>query len=360
MNSKLLKFSLVCITGTIVAITNPGETAMAYETTVAGINLESVSSQSKTEGETTNLGLSEIPIPGFTNIGIANVDTNLLIRAGAGENYKIIGKLPKNGGCEILEASKDGWTKISARTESGKLTGYVKSEYLITGDEATRLAKQVGNYVAKANTGGLRVRVAPSTNSEILDLIGEGEELLVSNAKIVTDNKDYSIWVQVQLDSDENENGQYAYVARDFVDISFELAKAVSIQELQYGSGVSSTRVNLVNMAKEYLGDRYVWGGTTLGKGVDCSGFTQQIFKKFGIYISRTSRAQAQGGTSISASQLKAGDLVFYGSSSGNINHVAIYIGNGRIIHASNRRDGIKISNMNYRKPVKYVRYIKD
>lgn len=356
MNRKLLKFSLVCVTGAIVLTTNP-KTAMAYEEGVAGFTYDKISSSAdSTDGATiTSLSIDEIPIPGFVNIGIADVDTNLLIRSGPGETNKVLGKLPKNGGCDILEANKDGWTKIS----SGKVTGYVKSDYLITGTEATKLAKKVGNYVATANTNGLRVRKEPNTNSEVLDQIAKGEELLILDAKVLTEDSEHNSWVEVSLDSDDNENGTSAYVAKEFVSVFFSLPKAVSLEELQYGSGVSSTRVKLVNFAKKYLGDAYVWGGTRLGVGVDCSGFTQAIYRNFGYYIPRTSRSQGVGGTKISASNLKPGDLVFYGSSS-YINHVAIYMGGGRVIHASNKRDGIKISNMYYRQPVRFVRYIKD
>lgn len=234
----------------------------------------------------------------------------------------------------------------------------MKSSYLITGTQASQLAKEVGDYIATSNSNGLRVRKEPSVNSEVIDQIAKGEELIVLEGTVPNYDEEHKKWVKVSLDSDEGDEGAVGYVAKEYVDLSYQLKKALSIEELEFGSEVSSVRVRLVNKAKEYLGDRYVWGGTTLGKGVDCSGFTQQIYKKFGYYIPRTSRSQASGGTKISASQLKPGDLVFYGN--GNyINHVGIFIGNGKIIHASNRRDGIKISNMYYRKPVKYVRYIK-
>jgi uncharacterized protein YgiM (DUF1202 family) len=357
MNKKLLKFSLVCVTGAIVLTANP-KIALAYEEPVAGYTFDKISYDTKDNSDgsvISSLALYDIPIPGFNNIGIADVTTNLLIRSAPGEDKKIVGKLPKNGGCEILEASKNGWTKIN----SGKVTGYVKSEYLITGVEATRLAKEVGSYVATANTNGLHLRKSASTDSEILDQVAKGEELLVLDSRIITDDKEHGKWVQVRQDSDEEENGSIAYVAKEYVNLSFELIKAVSIEEMEYGSGVSSTRVKLINFAKKYLGEAYVWGGTTLGRGVDCSGFTQQVYRAFGYSIPRTSRSQGSSGTRISTSQLKPGDLIFYGSSS-NINHVAIYMGNSKVIHASNKRDGIKISNMYYRQPIKCVRYINE
>lgn len=355
---NLIKFSLACIAVAIIFTANP-KTAYAYEEGVAGFTYDKLSGTSKGSDDATTKSLSveETPIPGYNNIGIADVDTNLLIRKEPNENGKVIGKLPKNGGCEIIEET-DGWTKITAKSGTGDINGYVKSSYLITGSEALRLAKEVGSYVATSKTNGLNVRNEASTDSKIVDQIAEGEELIVLDSSVTTDDAEHSIWVKVSIDSD-TEEGSVAYVAKEYVEISFQLIRAVSMKELTYGTGVSNKRVELINLAKEHLGERYVWGGTRLGVGVDCSGFTQALYRAMGYSIPRTSRSQAASGTKISESQLKPGDLVFYGSSS-YINHVAMYIGNGQVIHASNRRDGIKISNMKYRSPVKYVRYISD
>ena len=358
MNNKLLKLSLACFAGTIIFASTPKTAMAAYEEAVAGYIYDKDTSSTSSGATTINLSVSDIPIPGFNNIAIADVDTNLCIRSGAGEDYRIIGKLPKNAGCEVIEISNNGWAKISTKTASDKLTGYVKAQYLVTGTDATALARKVGNYVATANTNGLNVRQNPSTDSPVIDQIAKGEELLVVDSKVITDDSEYKVWIKVSLDSD-TEEGSVGYVVKEFVDLSFELIHGMSIQEIQYGSGVSQTRINIVNLAKEYLGGRYVWGGTSLGNGVDCSGFTRAIYAKFGVSIPRVSRDQARSGNTISASNLKPGDLVFYGSSS-YINHVAMYIGNGQVIHASNARDGIKISNMYYRTPVRCVRYLSE
>lgn len=359
MLRKLLKLSLVGVTGLVIFTASP-KVAMAYEEGVAGYVYDKDTGSSNKANGTTLVSFSvseiEISIPGFKNIGIADVDTNLMIRKGPGEDYKIIGKLPKNGGCEIIEESKDGWTKIKAETSTKTLTGYVKSDYLITGTKATQLAKEVGSYIATANTSGLNIRGKASTDATVIDQMAKGEELVVLDANVITDDSENSEWVKVSVDSDLSEN-EAAYVARKYVDLSFELIHAVSIEEIQYGTGVSKTRIDLVNEAKEHLGESYVWGGTRLGHGVDCSGFTQALYRLYGISIPRTSSSQSNSGTSISYNQLKPGDLVFYGGSNG-INHVAMFIGNDMVIHASNPRDGIKISNMFYRNPKKYRRYI--
>jgi uncharacterized protein YgiM (DUF1202 family) len=362
MHKRFLKYSLGFIAGAVILLSDVTVALASVEEGIAGFTYDkeiSSASQEAINDIISSLSEEDIPVPGFNDIGIANVETNLLIRQKPSESGKILGKLPRHAGCTILEPDKDGWTKVT----SGKCTGYVKSEYLITGEAAKRMAYEIATRIATVTCDGLRVREYPSTSNDtkILDVVARGEELIVLDPLVINYEDNYSKWVKVSLDSDDSEDGTVGFVAKEYVTLSYELKKANSIEELEYGSGVSSKRVNLVNFAKKYLGYRYVWGGATLGKGVDCSGFTQQVYKNFGYSIARVSRDQARGGTKISKSRLKPGDLVFYGNSStGYINHVAIYIGNNKIIHASNRRDGIKISNMNYRSPIKYVRYIND
>ena len=101
----------------------------------------------------------------------------------------------------------------------------------------------------------------------------------------------------------------------------------------------------------KFVGNPYRYGGTSLTNGTDCSGFTMSIFKKFGISLPRTSSEQSRTGKKISVSDARAGDLIFYGSG-GHVSHVALCIGGGRVVHASNRKDGIKTSNIYYRTPI--------
>ena len=117
----------------------------------------------------------------------------------------------------------------------------------------------------------------------------------------------------------------------------------------------------IVAYAKQFVGGKYVWGGNDLNTGVDCSGFVQQVYKNFGISLPRTSRSQAvsSAGTAISAGDLLPGDLVFFADSAGVVNHVAMYIGGGQIVHAASTRLGIIISSLNYRSACKYMRFIK-
>lgn len=113
----------------------------------------------------------------------------------------------------------------------------------------------------------------------------------------------------------------------------------------------SGTGAAIANYALQFVGNPYVFGGTSLTNGADCSGFTQSVHKHFGISIPRQSTAQANGGKSVSLGSIQAGDILYYG------NHVGIYIGNGKIVHASTAKTGIKISSYTYRTPICARRY---
>lgn len=275
---------------------------------------------------------------GYTNLGVAQVDGNLNVREAPGTEAEVVGKMPNNAGCEIL-GTEGEWTKI----ESGKVTGYVKSEYLLTGEAAIAKAREVQQTLATVTTTTLYVREEPNTDCSVITMMPQGEELEVVE---VMDG-----WVKINVDSDEG------YVSSEYVEISTELTKAQTMTEVRYGEGVSDVRVSLVQFATQFVGNPYVWGGTSLTNGADCSGFVLSVFANYGISLPHSSRAQANCGTSISASEAQPGDLFFYGNGS-SINHVAIYIGSGQVVHASSPKSGIKISGAYYRTPVKVVRVI--
>jgi len=277
---------------------------------------------------------------GYTNLGIAHVDNNLNIRAAAEEEGKLVGKLPKDAACEVLD-SDDTWAHI----KSGKVEGYVSLEYLLTGIPAKRRAEELAVTMARVTTDSLKVRAQANTESEVITLVPNGEELEVADVE--------GDWVKVYLDDEE------VYVSAEYVEVSAELGTAITMTELLYGQGVSDVRVDLCQYAKEFLGNPYVWGGTSLTRGADCSGFVLSVFKKYGVGLPHSSVAQSGLGTTIKVSEAQPGDLIFYGNGR-SINHVAIYIGGGQVIHASNPKTGIRISNVSYRSPVKAVRILQD
>ncbi|MFQ8915584.1 MAG: NlpC/P60 family protein [Blautia sp.] len=114
-------------------------------------------------------------------------------------------------------------------------------------------------------------------------------------------------------------------------------------------------RGEVLQYAKKFLGNPYVWGGTSLTNGCDCSGFAQQIFANFGYILPRTSRQQAKAGTRIPVQEAKPGDLLFYQRESGFIYHVMIYLGDGKVIHAGSEATGILISDFNYEKSTEFA-----
>lgn len=328
----------------------------------------------------------------YVNKAVADIysTTTLNIRKKGSINAKIVGKMKKGNIATVLKKGSE-WSKV----RSGNVTGYVKNQYLVFGDEIKNFAKQNVKKVAKVQTETLRVRKKASTDSKIVTLVSEDDKLKV---KKQTDD-----WAKVKVD------GQTGYVSKDYAKVTYSFGKAKSMKQIQAeqaakeaqkqaaqttignesastlssntsnssttsgstkassvqaakkasvsvsSSGSSATGSRIASYAQQFIGNPYRYGGNSLTSGIDCSGFTQQIMAKFGYSISRTSSSQAGEGRAVSTSNLRAGDLVFYGNG-GSINHVAVYIGGGQVVHASNSapypRGGIKISNVNYRTPI--------
>ena len=300
-----------------------------------------VATVSETVNEVSATPIEDQEVFGFKNLGIAQVESgNLNVREAATTDSKMVGKMPKNAACEIL-ATEGEWYYIS----SGEITGYVKAEYIVTGDTAKALAEELVRTVAVSLTDSLNVRTEPNTECSIITTVSTGEELEYVET--------LDGWVKVSIDSDEG------YVASEFVEVKDVLPRALTMTEARYGVGVSDVRVALVEYACQFVGNPYVWGGTSLTKGADCSGFVLSVFKNYGYTLPHYSVSQSQMGTKISESELLPGDLVFYSNGS-SINHVAIYIGGGQLVHASSPKTGIRISSYRYRTPVKFVRIIND
>lgn len=277
---------------------------------------------------------------GYTHLGIARVEDHLNVRETADDNSKIVGKMSNDSGCEII-----GVEGNKAHIVSGSVEGYVSMDYLLSGSAAVEYADTIVKNLATVSADGLKVRKTPSLDGEIVNLVAYGEELEVI--------EEMDGWVKVLYD------GQETYVSAEFVSVGRNLKTALNMSEFLYGEGVSDVRVDLCEYAKQFLGNPYVWGGTSLTNGADCSGYVLSIFAKYGISLPHSSRAQANMGTKISMSEARPGDLVFY-SKGGRINHVAIYIGGGQVIHASSPKTGIRITSAYYRTPTTVRRLIQD
>ena len=279
----------------------------------------------------------------YKNIGISDVDNYLNVREEPNENGKIIGKMPSKAAGNILETT-DGWYKI----QSGNITGYVKSDYILTGQAAKDEALQVAELMAIVNTDMLNARTEPSTDSKIWTQISNNERYPVL--------KQIDGWIQIELEENSS-----AYVSTDYVDVRYALPEAIKFSPLEEKANAqASFRAQIVNYALQFLGNPYVWGGTSLTKGADCSGFTMSVYAHFGIGLPHYSGSQAGMGKAVKSSEMRPGDLIYYADSKGTINHVSMYIGNGQIVHAASRRSGIKISTWNYRTPVKIRNMIGD
>lgn len=337
---------------------------------------------------------TEAPAPKvsrYADVAVSHVRDGSYVRVRSEPNTssEVMGKLYNDCAATILNTvdGEDGqWYEI----KSGSVRGYIKAEYFLTGDEAEARAIEIGKLEGRVNTNGLRLRSEPNLESDILTLLWSGEKYAV-----IEEGDEF---VKVMVDDLEG------YVFREMIDVKVKFDTAISLEEerqqkeeeerkkkeaaaakkrlaeakkaakkaQESGGGggddsssgsssevTSASRDALVSYAKQWAGvTPYVYGGTSLESGADCSGFTRAIYSNaLGISIPRDSRSQASGGTSISESELQPGDLVFY-NKSGTIDHVAIYIGGGQVVHASNSRTGTIISNMKYREPCKYVRYI--
>jgi len=218
-------------------------------------------------------------VEGYTLLGVVTADSGYInIREEMSTESEIVGKIRKDGICEVVSIEED-WCEI----ESAEIKGYISSDYLLTGAEANEKAES---------------------------LMEEGREL----------------------------------------------ETALTMMEYRYGKGVTDIQMEICEYARQFVGNPYKWGGTSLTKGADCSGFTLSVFANYGVSLPHSSRAQANCGTRVDLSEVQPGDLIFYGGK--NIHHVAMYIGNGQIVHAQSAKTGIRVSSMYYNTPTRAARVL--
>ncbi len=297
---------------------------------------------------------------------IAKVNDYVNVRSMPSEEGEIIGKLyNKSVGTFISE--ENGWYQI----KSGTVTGYVKAEYCITGEEAISLAKEVCTRIATVTTTTLKVRTEPSLDAPVLGMVPIDDDLVVS--------EEVDGWVKV-----DTEDG-FGWVSTDYVTLSREFVEAESKEEeanriakeneerrkareaaaakaaqnaaqnpsqndsapapaVNIGEG-SEMGKSVAEYAVQFVGNPYVYGGSSLTNGTDCSGFVMSVYSNFGVSLPHSSSADRSQGSAVDGlANAQAGDLVCYSG------HVALYIGDGKIVHASTKKTGIIISNADYKK----------
>lgn len=302
----------------------------------------------------------------YANLAIADVNKYVNVRKEPNTDSEIVGKIYSGAVAQILAVAgdNDDWFQIV----SGSVEGYIKSEYFIYGDAALDVIDQYVTRYAKVQVARLNVRKEPTTDSKRIGYVDEGEKILLL--------EDCGDWLKVQYtDSKEGYvSAEYAEVVEEFVyakSIEEERAELAAKQALAARETVSEQKAPesttivfpetsytsneelrraIVDYALQYEGYRYVHGGRSLASGTDCSGFTCYIYADFGYSISRTPDGQySKAGRAISYEEIQPGDIICYSSNGGkSCTHVALYIGDGKIIHAANSRKGVIIGRADY------------
>ncbi|MCI5873833.1 MAG: SH3 domain-containing protein [Clostridiales bacterium] len=305
----------------------------------------------------------------YADIAIAQVDNYVNVRMEPNTESEVVGKLYNNSAATILETTADGWYRIT----SGSVTGYVKCEYVVAGDE--ELARAVSTRYAKVTTTTLYVRTEPSTEASILTMVPIDDDLVVIDesipgwAKVTTEegegyvSTEYVILTTefVQAESKEEEAARLAKEEQERQAAAAAAAaarkkeadaaaasssEASAAGEATYSAPTSSNGQAVVNYACQFVGNPYVYGGTSLTNGTDCSGFVMSVYGAFGIGLPHSSSGMRSCGYEVSLSEAQPGDIVCYSG------HVGIYVGNGTIVHASTPATGITYSSVNYRTPI--------
>ena len=365
---------VAAVTGSIKEVSVAKEQNTTEETTTETVTTETTTTEVATEETTTEAATTETPVQqdsvavaspvmDFTGKAIVTASGSVNIRQSGDVNAAKVGTIDAGGLVNVVEKG-DTWSHVT----SGNVDGYIRNDLLAFDGDATSYASANLSKVAVVNTAALKLRSEASTDSEEITLLAQGETYPIIETG--------DAWTKIQLDT------VTGYVKNEYITVSYNMstAKAVSTPEQNTttetpaaetpateapateapatDASTSDLGQQIASFACQFVGNPYVWGGTSLTNGADCSGFVQSVYKNFGYSLPRTCTPQSNAGTAISLAELQPGDLVFYDHGTGSCEHVGIYIGNGQIVHASSSRTGIKISNVNYSTPFKACRIV--
>lgn len=394
MKQRKMKLTMLCITAALLTTANATPALAGELKLYAGISAVTAwaaeAYQSELEAEEI---IQEETEP---ELAVAQVDSYINVRSQPSTEGEIVGKLYNDSVGEIIGEEENGeWLMI----KSGNVEGYIKAEHALRGEEGQAKADEVGKRYAKVTAVTLRVREEATTESDTVTLLPEEEILPVQEevegwAKVSTEQGEgyistehAEIYTEYQVaESKEEEEERLRreeeerLAAQAAARAEAERKASGTKKAAASGSGSSkstpskapaapaqssggqntgsqntgnaSMGASIANYALKFVGNPYVYGGTSLTDGADCSGFVQSVYRNFGISLPRTSGEQAQCGTNVGGIEnAKQGDLVCYSG------HIGIYIGNGQIVHAASEKSGIRVSNASYR-PILSVRRI--
>ena len=290
--------------------------------------------------------------------------TTLFVREKKSTKSTVLTMVPID---ETFEVKKeyDGWVKIvvdEGDQADNSTVGFVSKDYVdmsVTFDEAISIAEERAEARRKAEAeAALAAAQAEQAAREQQQAASNSSSSSSSSA-----NKNSSSSSSSSSSSTSNSSSRPSSSSTSSSSSSTSNSSSRPSSSSTNSSSSSSSSnsgsasgSSIAAFAQKFVGNPYVYGGTSLTNGADCSGFTQSVYRNFGICIPRTSSEQSGSGRSVSVSSVQPGDLIFY-AKNGSINHVALYIGGGQVVHASNPRTGIRISNMYYRTPSCARRY---
>ena len=283
----------------------------------------------------------------YLNMAFSDTGDYTYIRSAPDENSDWVGKLYQDSAAQVLEYL-DGWTKI----RSGSAEGYVPSDSLITGEEASQRAKEFEDHTVTVTAYALNVRDGQGTGADILTQVSLGETYEVNGEPVdgwyPVKVGEIDGWVSGNYVTEETSYSYGETKEEEEARLAEEARRAEGVQTAETGvagsavTGGSITGQAVVDYACQFIGNPYVWGGTSLTDGADCSGFVQSVYAHFGVSLPRTTYEMVNSGYAVSYEEALPGDLILYAG------HVGLYMGDGTIVNAMNEADGIGICSATY------------